>query len=411
MRAISTDISVPRYLLSKLLARFWRGVYWSRVSPLRYAADIPEPTLPGDDWVKIRPIYGGICASDVSVVTMNNPPDSFTKAFTAGRFIMGHESLGRIIELGPAVAGFRLGDRVNVEPILSCAVRGIEPVCPACHDGVLASCHNLTAGRLPPGMSIGFNSRTSGWWSEAVVAHRSQLYKVPDALTDEQAILVDPLACALHAVMVRPPRDEETVLVFGAGILGLGVVAAVRAVGSKARLIVLARHEFQRQLCLARGADTVVLPHEFADGGLFQFLGRMFRTPVYQGAFGKPILLGGADLVIDVVGSRDTTEDSLRVVRAGGTVLMVGMNHPRWVDWDPVTHKHLTIRGAHGRAFEAGDPRQRHTYEIVHEMMLDGRLKTDGLLTHVFPLSDYQQAFRIVTGKRRSNCVKAAFRI
>lgn len=411
MRAISTDISVPRYLLSKLLARVWKGVYWSRVSPLRYATDRPEPTLPADDWAKIRPILGGICASDVSVVTMHNPPDSFTKAFIAGRFVLGHESIGRITELGPAVEGFKIGDRVNVEPILSCAVRGIDPVCPACREGLLASCHNLTAGRLPPGMSIGFNPRTSGWWSEAVVAHRSQMYQVPDALTDEQAVLVDPLACALHAVLLRPPRDEETVLVLGAGILGIGVVAAIRALGLRARVIVLARHEFQKELCRDRGADVVVLPREFGGAGMFHFLGKVFQTPVYQGAFGKPILMGGADLVIDVVGSRNTTEDSLRIVRSGGTVLLVGMGHARWVDWDPVTHKHLTIIGANGRAFEKSDLRRRHTYQIVHEMMLDGRLKTDGLLTHTFPLRDYQQAFRTVLGKGRTSCVKAAFRI
>jgi threonine dehydrogenase-like Zn-dependent dehydrogenase len=78
-----------------------------------------------------------------------------------------------------------------------------------------------------------------------------------------------------------------------------------------------------------------------------------------------------------------------------------------------VTHKQITILGAHGRSFEKNDPsgRRRHTYHIVHEMMLDGRLKTEGLLTHTFPLSDYKHAFKTFLGKGDTGCVKAAFRI
>jgi threonine dehydrogenase-like Zn-dependent dehydrogenase len=347
----------------------------------------------------------------MAMVRLENPPDSFAKAFVSSPFVLGHESCGRIIELGGPIEGFQVGDRVNVEPALSCAIRGIDPPCPMCRQGLLASCHNLAEGQLPPGMSIGFNAFTGGWWSEALVAHRAQLFKVPDALTDEQAVLVDPLACCLHAVLRRRPRDDETVLVVGAGIVGVGLISAIRAVGSRARILVLARHGFQRDLCLARGAEVVILPADYQDVGMYPYLGKVFGSRVHKGAFGKPILLGGADVVYDALGSRNATEDSLRLVRSGGTVMIVGMGHARWVDWDPVTHKQLTILGANGRAYEPSDPARRHTYELVHEMMLDGRLPTDGLLTHTFPLSDYKQAFWTATHKGRTSCVKAAFRI
>jgi len=411
MRAIVNDIPRVRYIPLKILGRFWTGVFWGPLAKVRYSTTWPEPKLPSSEWVKIRPTLGGICGSDMAMVMLGNPPDSFARAFVSTPMVLGHESIGRITELGGPIEGFSPGDRVNVEPALSCVTRGIEPVCPMCAEGLVASCHNLAAGSLPPGMAIGFNAATSGWWSEAVVAHRSQLFKVPDALTDEQAVLVDPLACCLHAVLLRPPRDDETVLVLGAGIIGIGVVAAIRAVGSRARIIVMARHEFQRDLCRDHGADLVLMPSDYGKAGMYAYLARLFETPVAKGVFGKPILFGGADVVYDAVGSRNTTEDALRVARAAGTIVIIGMGHARWVDWDPVTHKQLTIMGAQGRAYEKSDPRRRHTYQLVHEMMLDGRLKTEGLLTHTFPLSDYSRAFQTVARKGRTGCVKAAFRI
>jgi threonine dehydrogenase-like Zn-dependent dehydrogenase len=411
MRAIVNTISPARYLPVRLLARFWSDAFWSRLAALRYETDWPEPQAPSPDWVKIRPTLGGICGSDIAMVTLDHFPDSFAKAFISSPFVLGHESIGRITEVGGGVQGFKVGDRVNVEPTLSCVTRGIDPVCQACREGLPASCHNLTAGLLPPGMAIGFNSATGGFWGEAVVAHKAQLFKVPEALTDEQAVLVDPLACALHGVLRRPPKDDETVLVLGAGIVGIAIVNAIRAIGSKARVIVLARHRFQQILCTERGADQVVMPADYVRRGLYAYFGELFKTPIYKGSYGKPILLGGADVVYDAVGSRNTTEDSLRLVRSNGTSVIVGMGHARWVDWDAVTWKHLTITGVNGRGWEPSDPRRRHSYELVHEMLLDGRLRTEGLLTHIFALSDYKKAFRTVLGKSRSGCVKAAFRI
>jgi threonine dehydrogenase-like Zn-dependent dehydrogenase len=413
MRAIVSRISSPRYLASKLLSPVWRGVYWSPVSPLRCVTDWAPPTLPAADWVAVRPILGGVCGSDMAMVLMKNPPDSFAKAFVSSPFVMGHENVSRVTELGGAVEGIEVGDRVNVEPSLSCRVRGVEPVCSACAEGLISSCHNLTAGRLPAGMAVGFNAATGGAWSEAMVAHRSQLYRVPDGLSDEQAVLVDPLACSLHAVLGDPPRDDQTVLIIGAGIVGLGVLAAIRALGLGTRVVVIGRYGFQKDLCIDRGADAVVLPADLARSGLYEYLGNLLSTPVYKGMFGKPILMGGADMVFDTIGSRNTTEDSLRICRSGGTVMIVGMGHARWVDWDPVTYKQLRIRGAHGRGFEKNDPagQGRHTYEIMHELMLDGLVKTDGLLTHTFPLADYRHAFQTVLRKGPTGCVKAAFRV
>ena len=85
-----------------------------------------------------------------------------------------------------------------------------------------------------------------------------------------------------------------------------------------------------------RGADQVVLPGDFSLTGTVQLFGQAVpQCRLHRGAFGKPILLGGADVVYDAVGSRDTTEDAPRLVRSGGTAVIIGMGHARWVDWDP----------------------------------------------------------------------------
>jgi threonine dehydrogenase-like Zn-dependent dehydrogenase len=130
-----------------------------------------------------------------------------------------------------------------------------------------------------------------------------------------------------------------------------------------------------------------------------------------RGSYGKKILLGGVDLVYDAVGSRNSVEDSLRVVRPQGTVVQVGMGHPRWVDWDPLAHKQLTVVGSHGRGIEQWRGRQVHTYEIVHELLSEGRFPAGKLLTHTFPLEDYATALDILTHKGRHGAVHAAFRI
>lgn len=411
MRAIINQIAPVRYIPLKLMGRFSSGAYWGPLAPLRFSTAWPLPKMPGPQWVRLKPILSGICGSDVGVITLRTPPDSFTRAFLDGPFVMGHECVARITELGGNVTGFSVGDRVNVEPSLCCSTRDIDPPCPMCRDGLLASCLNIGGDQLPPGMAIGYNSFTGGAWSDCFVAHQSQLYKVPHDVTDDQAVLVDPLAVALHAVYRRRPKEGERVLIIGAGIIGLGLVSALRAMNWQGEIVVAARHAAQKEMCLARGADHVILPRDYARSDFITYVGKWYDCRSFRGVFGKSILLGGADLTYDSIGSRNSTEDALRITHSGGTVVIVGMDHPRWVDWDPVTHKQLQIIGVHGRAFESADPQRRHNYQMVHEMLQQGRLNTDGLLTHQFPLADYRHALRTVTNKSRTGCIKAAFRI
>jgi threonine dehydrogenase-like Zn-dependent dehydrogenase len=410
MRAITFHISTPKWFLCKALGRFARSVYWGRASTLRLR-DVPEPPLPGDDWVRVRPRLGGICGSDVGLILLKNPPDSFAKNLVIEPVVLGHENVGEVIERGPAARDVPEGLRVNVDPVLACAARGL-PLCPSCRDGQFCACWNQATAGEHLGFSVGHSGAVGGSWAESFLAHTSQLVPVPAGLSDEQAVLVDPLSAGVHAVCRRPPTDaDQDVLVFGCGIIGLAVIAFLRAWGFKGHLLAIARYAHQKSLALHLGADEVWDRADLTGADYFQRLAERYDLRIVRGDWGRPLLMGGVDLIYDAVGGRSTVEDSLRLVRPQGTVVLVGMGHPRWVDWDPVPHKQLNLVGSHGRGIEHWRGERRHTYRVVQDLMTEGVFPADRLLTHVFPLEDYATALDVLTHKGRHGAVHAAFRV
>ena len=410
MRAITFRISTAKWFFCKGLGRVKRSVYWGRLSTLRLR-DLPEPPLPGDDWVRVRPHLGGICGSDVSMILLKNPPDSFAKAMVIEPVVLGHENVGVVVERGPAAGDVADGLRVNVDPAIACAARGLA-ACPSCREGQFCACWSQAQGVEGLGFSVGHSGAVGGSWADSFLAHPSQLIPVPQGLSDEQAVLVDPLSASVHAVLRRPPDDaDQDVLVFGCGIIGLGMIAFLRAWGFKGRLLAVARYPFQKSLALHLGADDAWDRTDLAEADTFTRLAGMYDLRVLRGAFGRPILMGGVDLVYDAVGGRTSVEDSLRLVRPQGTVVLVGMGHPRWVDWDPIPHKQLNLVGSHGRGIEQWRGERQHTYRVVQALMAEGVFPADRLLTHVFPLEDYATALDVLTHKARHGAVHAALRV
>ena len=152
------------------------------------------------------------------------------------------------------------GSRVVLQPVLGCAARGIEPMCPACQAGNVGNCGYIAFGHIRPGLQTGFCADTGGGWSTSgLVAHSSQLYAVPDTLSDADAVTVEPVACAVHAVLGAPITDGDVVAVIGAGTLGLLVTAALThlaGVGGRATpaaVLVGARYAHQQRLAARAG--------------------------------------------------------------------------------------------------------------------------------------------------------------
>src|SRR5258708_21824809 len=190
--------------------------------------EIAEPELPNEEWARVAVTVGGICGSDLHLFGNRELRAPALAGFWTFPFLVGHEIAGRVIETGSGCDVPR-GTRVAVDPVIACAARGISPVCRMCASGIESCCLALGSGVLTPGMSIGFTVGLGGGWADQVLAHRSMLHPLPEAVPDAIASLHEPVSVAVHGLLRKPPRDGDPVLVVGAGIIGLAAVAAGRA--------------------------------------------------------------------------------------------------------------------------------------------------------------------------------------
>ncbi|MHC4235173.1 MAG: zinc-dependent alcohol dehydrogenase [Planctomycetota bacterium] len=411
MLALTFDIRTWRWVACKALGTLWRGVYTSALSGLRLR-DVPEPELPGPRWVRVRTVLGGICGTDLGLILQRSHPATILRAFTSFPVVLGHENVGVIDRIGAEVIGWDVGQRVCVEPSLSCTVRGIVQPCPQCAAGRFSLCESFLDGGLPRGTMLGLNSVTGGSWGPYFVAHVSQLQGVPETVDDTQAILVDPLACALHGVLRRRPADDERVLVQGAGIIGVGVVACLRALGCRAPITVLVRHRHQAARMRSCGADEVILcPRGISLAEKYERVAAAVGGRRVAGGFGNQALIGGFEVVYDCVGTGRSLTDAMMFTRPRGTVVALGTSGISLVDTTPLWFSELTVLGGYGRQLEEseGGP-SVHTYQLVFDLLGEGKLRSDGWLTHTFPLRQYRQAVQTLTCRSRAPALKVAFR-
>jgi len=404
MKAVQLTVSIPRYLLTKTVGAVYRPVFWSPLSMLQYR-EVAEPNLPGSHWVKIRTRYGGICGSDTNAIFLKDSP--VLSVFISSPITLGHENVGTIAELGARVEGFSLGDRVVANPLLPCIPRGIEELCEFCQRGEFSLCRNFAEGDLAPGVSIGHCRDTGGSWSPCFVAHQSQLFRVPKNVSDENAVMVEPFAGALHWVMRNLPRDDDTVLILGAGTVGLCIVLALRVLGSSARVIVVAKYPFQGEMARTFGANEIICLQE---GDHFQAVAKTTGGRLYNPVLGKRVLVGGADVVFECVGSDSSIDDALRFTRSGGTVVLVGLTAiPTRVDWTPIWLNELTVRGNVWGGMETFEGRRVSTFQLALDWMAEGKIDLAPMVTHWFRLDDYKRALTVTTKKGRSQAIKAVF--
>lgn len=255
---------------------------------------------------------------------------------------------------------------------------------------------------------IGLNARTGGSWGEYFVAHVSQLHAVPDEIPNEIAVLVDPIASAAHAVLRRPPRSGERVLVNGSGIIALGVIAAIRALRLDNEITAVMRHGFQRDLALTMGATTVLMnPRGFRSDDLYDGVARHIGGRRVPGRFGNQGLIGGFDLTYDCTGSGRGLTDALKWTRPRGTMVAVGTSGITLLDSTPLWLDEIEVLGANGRQIETIDGREIHTYDLVFDWIRSGRLDLSALPVRRFTLGDYRTAFAELLGGAKKPFIKA----
>ncbi|GAB7386561.1 zinc-binding dehydrogenase [Bacillaceae bacterium] len=403
MKALQFQYSLPKYALCKTLGKFFPSLHWHpKLSCLSYR-DVPEPELPGERWVKVRVKYSGICGSDLNLIFLHDSPSA--SPFASFPFTPGHEFVGEIAETGAAVSGLAPGDRVVTDPVLSCLSRGIADPCPACRRGDFSLCERMTDGTLAPGLLIGTCRDTGGGWSRYLVAHESQIFLLPPEVDDLNGVMVEPFSCALHSVLRQRPANDDTVLVIGAGVIGISVIAAVRALGISCRIVVLAKHPFQQELAARYGADQTVLltPGD----GYYPETAAALRARLLKPLFGPPVVQGGADIVFECVGKKKSINDALRFAKSGGKVVLLGLaSIVDDIDWTTVWLNELTVQGSFCYGTEEYNGKRMRTHEIAIELMAAGKVDLSPLVTHRFSLDRYKEALAAATKKRRETAMK-----
>jgi len=383
MKALLVERSVPRFLSARVAGSVGLPP-GPATTPLRLV-DCDPPRPPTEEWQVVTPILSGICGSDLAMLAGRS--SRWLEPLVTFPFVPGHEVVGRLAD----------GRRVVLEAALTCRPRGIDPPCSACAAGHPDRCESLAFGALPPGLQTGFCGPVGGGWSGAFVAHPSQLHVVPEALSDEDAVVVEPTACAVHAVGRAGVADGEIVAIVGAGTMGLLVTAAVRHLARPQLVLAAAKHPRQRTLARELGADRVVDPAD-----LWRTVRRATGSLAVAGR-----TTGGADCVFDCVGSAASLEQCLALVRPGGRIVLVGMPEPTRVDLTPLWQRQVSLVGAYAYGRDPTPAGERPSFAVAIE--LAGAAHLGRLVSARYPLERWPEAIAHALEAGRRGSVKVVF--
>lgn len=388
MRALQVDKKMGRIGAARLLSAF-APTAAAKLGPLELVT-IDPPALPGDGWHRVHTRLSGICGSDLATVEGHASP--YFDDWVSFPFVPGHEVVGELAS----------GQRVVIEPVLGHAARGFEPPFPGAAPGDGNDYAHLATGHLEPGIQIGFCNSTCGGWAPEFVAHDSQIHSISDAMSDEQAVLVEPSAAGIHAALLTWPTvattDQPVVAVLGAGTMGLCAIAGLRRYVPGVQIVVGARYPHQQALATAFGADLVVKPDE---------LQRAVRRLTASHVIGDH-LSGGADATIDAVGTSASISDCLRFTRPRGRVVLMGMPAEVTVDLTGLWHRETQLVGAYTYGTETmPDGSRRRTFDLAIETA--HALGFERLLSATYPIADHVDAIAHAATAGRRGAVKIAF--
>ena len=360
------------------------------MGPLRLV-DRDEPALPGAGWQRVRPTLAGICGSDLT--TVDGRSSRYFEEIVSFPFIPGHEVVGLLDD----------DSRVVLEPVLGCSARALAPVCPSCAAGDTGDCQHVAFGALAPGLQTGYCADTGGGWGAVLVAHESQLHAVPEGMSDEAAVMIEPAACAVHAAMAAAGSGGSdlsgaSVVVLGAGTLGLCTLAALRSFALPGAVIVGAKHPEQRALAHSLGATIVADPDE-----VIRAVRRVTRSMTVGDR-----LTGGADVVLDCVGSAESLASALAVVRPRGRIVMVGMPGRVSIDLTPLWHREIALVGTYAYGHEASaGVGGRRTFDLAMDLVAEADLSR--LVSARYPLERFADAISHAANAGRRGAVKIVF--
>lgn len=395
MLALEMFRSLPRHVAARAVGGRIPGVLSGPVAPLRMVT-ITEPIVSKPGWAPLRTRLSGICGSDLGA--LSGRTSLYFSGLVSMPLVPGHEV---VAELLTDCEDLPAGTRVVIDPILTCAARGVD-LCDSCRSGLTNRCDRITVGHLKPGLQTGFCADTGGGWGEQFAAHRSQLHVVPDDLSDEQAVLIEPLACAVHTALRAQVGRGEHVLVSGAGSVGLLTTLALRSLTDAGQITVVAKHAHQRELAKALGATDVVAPDEVLRG-----IRRSTQAFHVKPDFGPSYLLGGVDVAVDAVGSKQSLETALHATKAGGRVVLSGM--PSGADLSAAWFRELDVVGSYASAAKEPAAEGRSGFDIATGLAAEQAVHDIASGVVSYPLHRWREALDHAHSAGRLGTVKVAF--
>jgi threonine dehydrogenase-like Zn-dependent dehydrogenase len=398
VQALEFYRSPAKYVGARTLGSKAPGLIAGPLAPLRLAS-LKDPAPPREGWARVKPLLSGICGSDLATVAGRS--SFYFSPLVSLPFVPGHEVVGELLD---DCADLQAGTRVVLSSVLGCVARGEDPPCPNCAAGLAGRCDRITVGHLRAGLQTGFCADTYGGWGREMLAHRSQLFAVPDGMPDEVAVLVEPFACAIHAAHRAQVTPGGSVLIVGAGTVGILTLIAVRTFTQAGHVVIAAKHRAQRVAARMAGANEVVNP-EHAAKAVRRISSAVKLTPER----GQDFLLGGADVSIECVGSRSGLDLALRTVKAGGRVVLSGIP-AGGADLTPLWFRELELVGAYTSGEEElADGTRRHSFELAIERASNLGPLLGQMVGATYPLDRWREAIDHAMSAGRLGTFKVAF--
>ncbi|MEO0576122.1 MAG: L-threonine 3-dehydrogenase [Pseudomonadota bacterium] len=309
--------------------------------------DIAEPQIgPNDVMVQVR--RTAICGTDIHIYQW----DDWAQKTIPVPMAVGHEFSGTIVEVGSEVRGFSVGDRVSAEGHITCGV-----------------CRNCRAGRRHLCIdTVGIGVNRAGAFAQLLAVPAFNVFKLPDAISDDMASILDPLGNAAHTALSFDLVGED-VLITGAGPIGIMAVAIARRAGAR-HIVITDVNDYRLSLAESLGATRAI---NVGSTTLDQVMIELGMTE-------------GFDVGMEMSGNPQAFRDLLRVMHHGGNVALLGIPPgDTAIDWNDVIFKGLNLKGIYGREM----------FETWYKMssMLQSGLDLGPIITHRYPVDDFQQAF------------------
>ncbi|KAF0825345.1 MULTISPECIES: zinc-binding alcohol dehydrogenase family protein [Cytobacillus] len=309
--------------------------------------DIEKPVIRNPDEVLVKVKRVGICGSDMHIYHGTNPLATYPR-------IVGHEVAGEVVEVGSNVSGMKPGDHVVVEPIRYCGE------CYACRKGRPNVCQSLSV----------FGVHEDGGLREFFVLPENQLHVVDSSLEWDEIVLAEPYTIGAQAVWRGAVEEEDTVFIQGSGPIGICILKMAKLQG--ARVIISDLKQERLAFAKENGADEIIHAAE-----------ESVEERVMELTNGE-----GPNVVIDAVCLPSTFELGVNLVSPAGTVVVLGFDErPSSIPQLPITKKEVTI---------VGSRLQTNQFEKVVSLLNVEKLQSNGFITHHFPISEVQEAFRYV---------------